>query len=218
MHCQPKPMGNCMCEYSAAAILKRTIVLAALILATVVVGTAPAVAQVAFVQGNYAVPQTPQATVTVPYIAVQTAGNLNVILVGWNDSSATVASVTDSRGNAYTRGGAPTVLAGKASHAIYYARNIAAAAAGANVVTVQFSVAASFPDIRVLEYRGLDTVNPFIAGAGASGTSSTSNSGSLTTTTPNVLLVAGNVVEKKTNSAGTGFTNRMITSPDGDIA
>ena len=41
-----------------------------------------------YVQGNSATPQTPQTTVTVPYTAAQTAGNLNVVVVGWNDTSA----------------------------------------------------------------------------------------------------------------------------------
>jgi hypothetical protein len=35
-----------------------------------------------FVQGNYAVPQSAQTTVTVPYPGPQTTGNLNVIVVG----------------------------------------------------------------------------------------------------------------------------------------
>src|SRR5207247_1030248 len=54
-------------------------------------GTAP----IGFVQVNAAVPQTPQATVTVGYAGAQTAGNLNVVIVGWNDSTALVTSVTD---------------------------------------------------------------------------------------------------------------------------
>jgi hypothetical protein len=36
-------------------------------------------------------------------------------------------------------------MAGKASHAIYFAKNITSAAAGANVVTVRFTVAAVSP-------------------------------------------------------------------------
>ena len=38
-----------------------------------------------YVQGNATVPQTPQTLVTVPYTAAQTAGNLNLVIVGWND-------------------------------------------------------------------------------------------------------------------------------------
>ena len=77
---------------------------------------------ITFRQGNYAVPQTAQTSVTVPFSAAQSAGNLNVVAIGWNDSIATITSVTDSRGNAYNVAVPPTVMAGKASHAIYYAR------------------------------------------------------------------------------------------------
>lgn len=176
-----------------------------------------AAANIAFVQGNYSVPQTPQSTVTVTYTATQTAGNLNVIAVGWNDGTAQVTSVTDSRGNSYSLAVGPTVLAGQASHAIYYAQNIAAAAANTNTVTVRFNVPANFADVRILEYSGLDPINPLYTVTAATGTSATSNSGSLNVATSNVLLVAANVVATLTSAPGSGFTNRMITSPNGDI-
>src|ERR1051326_289295 len=60
----------------------------------------PAFAQsIAFVQTNYSTPQTPQTSVAVTYTLAQTAGNLNVVVVGWNDSAAHVTSVTDNKGN-----------------------------------------------------------------------------------------------------------------------
>ena len=46
--------------------------------------TTPAGPTVVFVQVNAAVPQSPTATVAVPYQVAQTAGNLNVVVVGWN--------------------------------------------------------------------------------------------------------------------------------------
>ena len=174
-------------------------------------------ASIAFVQGNHAVPQTPQATVTVGYAAAQTAGNLNVVAVGWNDGTATVTSVTDSKGNIYSLAVGPTVLTGQAGHAIYYASNIVGAAGNVNVVTVRFNVAAVYPDVRILEYSGLDTVSPFQTAIAASGSSATSNSGTLNVSSSNVLLVAANVVATATSGAGSGFVNRVITSPNGDI-
>jgi len=200
----------------ASRLWTRLAVAVALIV-TVVAAALPAGAQsgIAFVQGNYAVPQTPQSTVTVAFPVAQTAHNLNVVAIGWNDSTATVTSVSDSAGNLYAVAVSPTVRANAASHVIYYARNISA---GANTVTVRFSVAANFPDVRILEYRGLDLVNPLNAGIGASGSSNTSSSGAITTTAQNVLLFAGNVVGTTTSRAGTNFTSRIITSPDGDIA
>ncbi len=92
----------------------------------------------AFVQTNF----TNAASVTVPFTAAQTAGDLNVLVVGWNDTVAKVTSVTDVAGNSYTLAVGPVGVPGTLSQAIYYAKNIAAAAANANVATVYFSAKA----------------------------------------------------------------------------
>ena len=84
---------------------------------------------ITYVQSNYATPQTPQTTVSVTFTGAQAAGDLNVVVVGWNDSTAVVNSVTDKSGNVYTRAVGPTVLSGALSQSIYYAKNIVAAAA-----------------------------------------------------------------------------------------
>src|SRR5882757_3915146 len=175
-------------------------------------------APIGFMQGNYSVPQTPQSSVTVVFPGAQSAGNLNVVIVGWNDSTALVTSVNDTKGNAYNLAIGPTVLTGQASQAIYFAPNIAAAAANSNIVTVRFSAAAVYPDVRVLEYSGLDPVSPLHAVTASSGSGTSSSSGTLTASVPNVLLVAGNIVATSTSGPGASFTNRMITNPDGDIA
>ena len=100
---------------------------------------AQAQAGITFIQRNYATPQSPQSTVPVIYTSAQTAGDLNVVVVGWNDTTVTVSSVTDSEGNVYTRAVGPTVLSGQLSQAIYYAKNILGAAANTNTVTVVLS-------------------------------------------------------------------------------
>src|ERR1700730_5935599 len=56
-------------------------------------------ASITFVQQNSADPQTPQTSVAVPYALGQTGGNLNVVVVGWNDSTANVGSATESSAN-----------------------------------------------------------------------------------------------------------------------
>jgi hypothetical protein len=211
-------MPTCARRYAplvVAALLGRFVAVCFLLLVGAL-GQAQAAA-ISFVQRNSADPQTPQTTVAVPYALAQTAGNLNVVVVGWNDSTAKVSSVVDSRGNVYALAAVPVVQSGTASQAIYYAKNIAAAAAGGNTVTVTFTVAAAYPDIRIAEYSGLDTVNPLDASAGAQGNSGTSDSGAVTTTNANDLLVGANLVQTTTTGPGTGFTNRIITSPDADI-
>ena len=176
-----------------------------------------------FIQGNYQVPQSPSASVAVTYTAAQSAGDLNVVVVGWNDASTTVSSVTDTSGNTYTLAVGPTVQPGPAgggglSQAIYYAKNIASAAANGNTVTVSFSAAAVSPDVRILEYSGLNPTSPLDVTAAAVGNSATSSSGTATTTSASELLVGANMVFTSTTGPGAGFTSRIITRPDGDIA
>jgi hypothetical protein len=171
-------------------------------------------APISFVQVKAATPQTASASVAVTYSAAQTAGNLDVVLVGWNDTTSTVSSVADSRGNTYALAIGPTSGTGL-RQSIYYAKNIAA---GSNTLTVKFNQAAACVDIRALEYSGLDTVSPLDVTAGAAGSGISGNSGSATTTSAKELIVGAGMTATRFTQAGTGFTLRTITSPDADIA
>src|SRR5205814_1959058 len=105
---------------------------------------------------------------------------------------------------------------GGCTQSIYYADNILAAAAGANSVTVTFSAAEAFPDIRILEYSGADRANPVDVVASASGNSGTANSGAATTTNATDLILGADTVSTSSGT-GSGFTRRILSSPDNDI-
>jgi PKD repeat protein len=177
----------------------------------------PASSVIAIAQIASAVPQSSQSTVSVKLAQAQSAGNLNVVVVGWNDATSAVASVTDSRGNVYSRVAGPTSVPGALSQSIYYAKNITGAAAGANTVTVKFNAPARFVDLRVAEYSGLDRQYPIVATSVASGSGTLTNSGPATVTQAPALLFAATTVTSYTTGAGTGFTSRLVTSPDSDI-
>jgi hypothetical protein len=168
-----------------------------------------------YIQGNSSVPQSKPTTVSLAYTSTQTKANLNVVIVGWNDSTAKISSVSDSAGNVYWLAVGPTVLSGAVSQSIYYAKNIAASK---NTVTVKFSVAASYPDIRIMEYSGVDSATAFDAAVGATASTTTPNSGKVTTKNATDLLVGADMVQTMTTAAGSGFTQRLLTDPDGDIA
>jgi Glycosyl hydrolases family 16/IPT/TIG domain len=167
-----------------------------------------------FVQQKSAVPQTASASVTVTYPVAQTAGNLNVVVVGWNDTTSTVSMVGDSLGNNYTLAIGPTTGTGL-RQSIYYAAGIKA---GSNTVTVRFNQAARYVDIRALEYSGLDAATPLDVTAGAAGIGTTASSGSATTKSANDLIFGAGTTAGRFSAAGAGFVSRVITSPDGDIA
>jgi len=172
----------------------------------------------AYIQGNYAVPQNPETSVTVPFTGAQGAGDLNVVIVGWNDSTAQVRSVTDTMLDVYQLAVGPTQVSGYLSQSIFYAKGIAGAAAGANAVTVTFSSPANAADVRVLEYSGIDTGTPVDVFGAATGNSATSSSGAVTTTNATDLILGANCVRTSTTGPGSGFAQRLLTKPDGDIA
>ncbi len=173
---------------------------------------------VAFVQGAYNAPQGNTPSVAATFTGAQAAGDLNIVVIGWNDTTATVKTVTDSKGNAYTLAAGPTQLSGIATQSIYYAKSIAGAAANANTVTVAFNGSAAYPDLRILEYSGAPATNPIDAVGGASGTSATA-SATLTTATTNAndLILAADYIQTTTPGPGSGFTTRMISQPDSDL-
>ena len=116
-------------------------------------------------------PQGNAASATAKFAAAQSAGDLNVVFIGWNDSTTTINTVMDSKGNVYQLAVGPTKISGLATQAVYYAPNIASAAANANSVTVSFNGSAPYPDLRILEYTGASATNPIDAVGAATGTS-----------------------------------------------
>lgn len=185
-------------------------------------------AAISFVQQNYvetSSAQTPRASVAVAVAGAQTAGDFNVLIISWWNplppaTLANIQSVVDSKGNTYTLAVGPTVDPDTTlleAQAIYYAKNIGAATAGANVVTVTFDKAVDFPGIRMAEYSGIDKFTPFDVGIGTVGNGTTPTTGSITTTYANDLLVAGNVLEATNTAAGANYTSRAITTLDGNI-
>jgi hypothetical protein len=166
---------------------------------------------ISFVQVNSAHPASPAATAPVNYLLPQTAGNLNVVIIGWDDATATVQTVTDTAGNTYTLALSPTV-GGTLSQAIYYSKNINAAVA--NTVTVAFSTPAASPDVRILEYSGLDTAAPLDDASGGFGTGTALAAGPVTTTATGDLVIGGSTVGSIVSAAGAIFTT-VTATPNG---
>jgi hypothetical protein len=169
---------------------------------TYMVGSGIAFVQVAFRTSSSTSSIAPQ------FPLPQRAGDLNIVVVGWNDATSTITSVTDSSGNSYALA-APLVTGTNLRQAIYYAKNIAAV--HANTVTVNFNQLAKLVDVRILEYAGLDTVNPLDASNGSSGTGLTATSGPFTTTAANDLVLGADTAKSHTLSTGPGYTPVVFT-------
>ena len=160
-------------------------------------------------------------SVVVPFTAAQTAGNLNVVVIGWNDTSDAIASVVDSNGNTYILAAGtfstslPSTGASQegVSQAIYYAKNIKA---GANTVTVTFNQSTGKQSVRVVEYTGLDQTNPLDSSVGNFGISIPADSGVVTTNSGNDLLFGAGTITTVFTGSGPGFVTQLLNG-FGDI-
>ena len=154
--------------------------------------------------------------VSVSFPNPETATNLTVVVVGWSDTSSTVASVTDDGGNSYQLA-AGTNASSCCSQAIYFAKNIKVA----QTITVNFNQVASAPDVRIREYSGLDTTQPLDTSAGVPGSSGTpgftADSGLATTTNATDLIVGAGTISSYFTGGGTGFGNVLVTPHFSDV-
>lgn len=174
-------------------------------------------AGIEFVQGNDTSPNDVMTQTTqVQLKAAQNAGDLNVVAVGWYDGAA-IDSVTDSANNVYVLAVGPTTTTGgtgTSAQAMYYAAGIAAAAAGTNVVTVRWNRLTDSPDVRVVEYRGLDRQNPFDVSSTMAGKSVRATSAPVTTHFAPALLVAAGTSQDSFYEPGMGFTKDVLSNGD----
>lgn len=172
---------------------------------------------IAYVQSNYSVPQSSTSTVSSVFQSAQTAGNTNVVAIGWGDATSTITSVTDTSGNAYILAIGPTRLSGSISQSIYISSNIKAASANSNTVTVNFSASVPYPDLKILEYSGLALSNSLDGALGDTGSGTLATVGPLTTTNAIDLILASTYTTTSTTGPGAGYTQRILTSPDASI-
>jgi hypothetical protein len=171
-------------------------------------------APIAFVQVAAHDSKNSVTTASATYPGPQHAGDLEVIVVGWSDASNGVASITDSAGNSYALAAGPVSSSGVAL-AVYFARGIAASTS--NTVTVDFDNA-DYLCLTILEYSGVSRVDQSAPGTGSGDMASTAT---VTTSAPRELVFGAGEPDQSATanfaSAGSGFTQRFITSVSGMI-
>jgi hypothetical protein len=173
-------------------------------------------ASIAVVQAADATISGAAPTIKLSFAKAQSAGDLVVVAVGWNDATSAVTQVSDSRGNVYVLAVGPTRKPPNLTQSIYYAKGVASAAAGANTLAVAFDASANAIDVRAVEYSGLSTSAPLDAVAASSGSGTSASSGSATTTTGRELVFGAGMCTDLYSGPGSQFQLRLLT-PAGDL-
>jgi hypothetical protein len=136
------------------------------------------------------------ASTTQTFGAPSTTGNLIVVTVEYDSPTATISSVTDSKGNTYNLAVGPTNWSpGGVTHtATYYASNITGGGAAITVTVNLTGPATTAVELFQFEYSGVSAVSPLDQASAASGLSGACgtpcnlNSGAKTTTQVNELI------------------------------
>lgn len=173
-------------------------------------GTAPAIS---FVQASSQDTKSGSvASISAPYTDAQSAGDLNVVVIGWGNPSNTINSVSDSAGNTYTAARAVASNTG-AVVAIYFAKDIAASSS--NTVTVSLD-ANDVLCVAILEYAGVSAIDQTGEGSGMGQTASTNT---VSTSASNELVLGAGEPDQTEDadfsSVGSGFNERVITGTSG---
>jgi glucose/arabinose dehydrogenase len=144
-------------------------------------------------------------TNTLAFSSSNQASNLIVVYAVWSNTSN--VTVRDSRNNTYAAAAPVTRWNNNTwSSQVFYAKNIAA---GSNSVTATFGTSvASFGDLYIHEYTGMDKVNPLDVAAASVGTATAMDSGSATTTNSNDLIFGAGASGNTVTAAGSSFTSR----------
>ena len=173
-------------------------------------------APLAFVQVAAVTPQTNQTTVAMTYASAQVAGDTNILAIGWNNTTSNITSVTDF--------GRQRLSAGRADRARLRHQP-------GHLLRQQHQGGSRRYQHRDGDLQRRDRVcrhprdgvqrsrsgQPVRRGASASGSSASASTAAVTTTAPRELIFGAGITTGLFTGAGTSFTSRIITSPDGDI-
>ncbi len=135
-------------------------------------------------------------------------GDMIVVWLWYNSNTQSVTSITDTKGNSYTKIIGPTTGTGNMAtwrQELWYAKNVTGGSS--------FKVTATFSGtfnaekaISAHEYSGADTVAPLDGSSSGVGSSANATTPAVTTTASNELIFGATVLGNAT--AGSGFTGR----------
>jgi RHS repeat-associated protein len=177
---------------------------------------------VGFVQGNFSTTATCDGILTtmyIPFPLAQSLGDLNVVVVNWRDTNVLDTQVlTDDSGiNVYAEP-IRSSQSGNGQQRVWIASNIAG---GANFMTLSWGNCVTAPEVIIAEYKGVSTGSWLSVQDTSASTNSTNSttcdSGFKTTTNTNDILIGTNLAGSMTSAAGANYTNRVISTPAGDI-
>jgi hypothetical protein len=143
------------------------------------------------------------------FASPSTSGNLIIVQLTYDNRSASVSTVTDSKGNSYSRIGTPVNWNTIDRSELWYSYNITGGGS-AIMITATLTIApTSYLQIYASEYSGIMvTSNPLDQSSFTAGSSMAVSTTPKTTLNPNELIYGASIGASGALTTGAGFTNR----------
>jgi hypothetical protein len=175
-------------------------------------GLSPSIGQ-SYVQTSTLYQVNTSKTISRTFAASSTTGNLIIVHLDWDGQTRSINSVTDNKGNAYTRINGPTNWNGVIYRAeLWYAYNITGSGAAIAITATLSGAPTSYTQIYISEYSGIARANPLDQNSAAMGNALAVSSGSQTTAYTNELIYGASIGASGLLTLGAGFTIRSTAN------
>jgi hypothetical protein len=135
------------------------------------------------------------------------SGDLVLVAVKWGNSTVSVATVNDNKGNTYTSAVGPTNWSSNNKRAqVFYAKNIIGGGAPITITVTLSNNSTSTFHLYQFEYANADIAAPLDVTSAAIGSATTVSSGAVTTHYSNEMIFGWAIADSVAVNAGTGFT------------
>ncbi|HEY4062144.1 MAG TPA: T9SS type A sorting domain-containing protein [Puia sp.] len=165
-----------------------------------------------FLQSATTYQHTNSKTISQAFGATSKPDDLIIVHLDYDNTAASVNTVTDNKGNTYTRISGPTTWNGTFRAELWYAYAIA----GSPTITVTAKLSAApttYSQIYITEYKGIaSSIDPLDQHSESAGNTSAVSSGAKTTTYTNELIFGVSIGASGTLTTGAGFNPRSTVN------
>lgn len=151
-------------------------------------------------------------TISMSFSSASTTGNLIVVHLSWDNTSRTVSSITDNKGNTYQSVNGVSTWNTTYRSELYYAFDITGGGAPITVTANLSGNSSTYFQIYMSEYSGIDITSPLDQKSANKGSTTSVSSGAKTTSMNGELIYGVSIGASGLLTKGSGFTARSTVN------
>ena len=152
------------------------------------------------------------STISMSFSSASTTGNLIVVHLSWDNTSRTVNTITDNKGNTYHSVNGVSTWNTTYRSQLFYAFDITGGGAPITVTATLSGNSSSYFQVYMSEYSGIDIISPLDQKSANKGSTTSVSSGAKTTLMNGELIYGVSIGASGLLTKGSGFTARSTVN------